>query len=93
MSIVTPHPHLSGCNAPVLRRRWWTGEKGEDRGTNGSYLTVDVMSAEQTSQTYFTPPSPPLAAVFFRMTPMFEGATRVGVIVNPTGTAQACNGL
>lgn len=33
-------------------------------------LTVDVMSAEQTSQTYLTPPSPPLAAVFFLMTPM-----------------------
>lgn len=28
------------------------------------------MSAEQTSQTYLTPPSPPLAAVFFLMTPM-----------------------
>ena len=32
--------------------------------------TVDVISAEQTSQTYFTPPSPPLAAIFFRITPM-----------------------
>lgn len=33
-----------------------------------------MISAEQTSQTYFTPPSPPLAAIFLRMTPMVEGA-------------------
>jgi hypothetical protein len=33
-------------------------------------LTVDVISAEQTSQTYFTPPSAPRAAVFLRMTPI-----------------------
>ena len=33
-------------------------------------LTVDVISAEQTSQTYFTPPSLPRVAVFLRMTPM-----------------------
>lgn len=42
--------------------------------------TVDVMSAEQTSQTYLTPPSPPLAAVFLRMTPMvWPGAREVDV--------------
>lgn len=33
-------------------------------------LTVDVISAEHESQTYLTPPSPPLVAVFFRMTPI-----------------------
>lgn len=33
-------------------------------------FTVEVISAEQTSQTYLTPPSPPLAAAFLRMTPM-----------------------
>ncbi len=40
-------------------------------------LTVDVISAEQTSQTYFTPPSPPLAAIFLRMTPIVEVARRL----------------
>jgi len=33
-------------------------------------LTVEVISAEQTSQTYLTPPSAPRAAVFLRITPM-----------------------
>lgn len=32
--------------------------------------TVDVISAEHTSQTYFTPPSPPRAAIFLRITPI-----------------------
>lgn len=32
--------------------------------------TVEVMSDEQTSQTYFVPPSVPRAPVFFLMTPM-----------------------
>jgi hypothetical protein len=36
----------------------------------GGQLTVDVISAEQTSQTYFTPPSAPRAAVFLRITPI-----------------------
>jgi hypothetical protein len=36
----------------------------------GEALTVDVISAEQTSQTYFTPPSPPRVAVFLRITPI-----------------------
>ena len=36
----------------------------------GGVPTVEVISAEQTSQTYLTPPSPPLVAVFLRMTPM-----------------------
>jgi hypothetical protein len=31
---------------------------------------VEVISAEHTSQTYLTPPSPPRTAVFLRMTPM-----------------------
>ena len=48
--------------------------KGEQFGYNfdkgGVGLTVDVISAEQTSQTYFTPPSPPRVAVFFRITPI-----------------------
>lgn len=43
---------------------------GQGSGQRKKKLTVDVMSAEQTSQTYLTPPSPPLAAVFFLMTPM-----------------------
>jgi len=33
-------------------------------------LTVDVMSDEQTSQTYLTPPSVPRDPVFFLMRPM-----------------------
>lgn len=37
-------------------------------------LTVDVMSEEQTSQTYLTPPSPPLVIVFLRMTPISPDA-------------------
>lgn len=32
--------------------------------------TVDVMSDEHKSHTYLTPPSPPLVAVFFRITPI-----------------------
>jgi hypothetical protein len=32
--------------------------------------TVDVMSEEQTSQTYLTPPSVPRVPVFFLITPM-----------------------
>ena len=32
--------------------------------------TVDVISDEQTSQTYFVPPSVPRVPVFFLMTPM-----------------------
>lgn len=40
--------------------------------------TVDVISEEQTSQTYFTPPSPPLAAIFFLMTPIVEVASDAG---------------
>jgi hypothetical protein len=40
------------------------------RGKGGRELTVEVISAEQTSQTYLTPPSPPLVAVFLRMTPI-----------------------
>jgi hypothetical protein len=34
--------------------------------------TVPVMSDEHTSQTYFTPPSVPLIAVFFLMRPMVQ---------------------
>lgn len=43
--------------------------------TGNATRTVDVISAEQTSQTYFTPPSPPLAAIFFRITPMMSDLT------------------
>lgn len=46
--------------------------RGRD-GIEREQLTVDVMSALQTSQTYLTPPSPPRAAVFFLITPMFGG--------------------
>ncbi len=42
----------------------------KERGAVSATLTVEVISAEQTSQTYLTPPSPPLAAVFLRMTPI-----------------------
>ena len=53
-------------------------------------LTVDVISAEQTSQTYLTPPSPPLAAVFFLMTPMVAPwfARRGWGVDYPRGVAQ-----
>lgn len=40
-----------------------------------SKLTVDVISALQTSHTYFTPPSPPRTAVFLRITPMVSSST------------------
>lgn len=36
----------------------------------GTKLTVEVMSTEQTSQMYLTPPSLPRVAVFFLMTAM-----------------------
>lgn len=49
-------------------------------------LTVEVISAEHTSQTYLTPPSPPLAAVFLRMTPMSSRAA-VGWAVPAPGSA------
>lgn len=39
----------------------------------GVYCTVDVMSDEQTSQTYLTPPSPLPVTVFLRMTPIRIG--------------------
>ena len=35
-------------------------------------LTVDVISIEQTSQMYFSPPSVPLEMVFFRITPILR---------------------
>lgn len=35
-------------------------------------LTVEVISAEQTSQTYLTPPSPPRTAFFFLITPILQ---------------------
>lgn len=40
--------------------------------------TVDVMSDEQTSQTYFVPPSVPRAPVFFLMTPMVPRSAGCG---------------
>jgi hypothetical protein len=45
--------------------------------------TVDVISAEQTSHTYFTPPSPPLAATFFLMTPILlaDDEARLGDVI------------
>lgn len=39
-------------------------------GDWGRGLTVAVMSAEHTSHTYLTPPSVPLMAVFFLITPI-----------------------
>lgn len=52
-------------------------------------LTVLVISAEHTSHTYFTPPSPGLAAVFLRITPMVAYCSRsvapgVETVVAPT---------
>lgn len=46
-----------------------------DAGSRMAF-TVEVMSAEQESQTYLTPPSPPLAATFFLMTPIFRTRDR-----------------
>lgn len=51
--------------------RWWMKGRGRT-------LTVEVMSAEHTSQIYLTPPSVPLTAVFFLMTPMSCDAARHG---------------
>lgn len=39
-------------------------------GEGGGGLTVDVISTEQTSHMYLTPPSLPRVAVFFLMTAM-----------------------
>ena len=44
--------------------------------------TVDVISDEQTSQTYLTPPSLPLEMVFFRMTPISSVAMSGRGVVN-----------
>jgi hypothetical protein len=65
----------SGASDPDLS---WRGQIMTQREHNHELwneghlqtLTVDVMSAEQTSQTYLTPPSPPRVAVFFLITPM-----------------------
>ena len=56
------------------------------RQTSGtrSELTVEVMSDEQTSHTYFTPPSVPRDAVFFLIRPIASlSPTQVGVQVSP----------
>jgi hypothetical protein len=53
-----------------LKALVWCTAQDLEAGKRKKNLTVDVISAEQTSQTYLTPPSPPLAAVFFLMTPM-----------------------
>ena len=46
------------------------GAKARQREPQGLVLTVAVISAEHTSQTYLTPPSVPRMAVFFLMRPM-----------------------
>lgn len=61
------------CRADVRR-----GANGGEGPTATGTLTVEVMSAEHESQTYLTPPSPPLVAVFLRMTPMPDGVARAG---------------
>jgi len=60
------------------------------RASNGKSLTVDVMSAEQTSQTYLTPPSPPRVPCFFRMTPIsscFTFASRAASCARSCGSS------
>lgn len=47
-----------------------TKSQATRRGDQGTRLTVEVMSTEQTSQIYLTPPSLPRVAVFFLMTAM-----------------------
>lgn len=44
-----------------------------DDARNRTELTVEVISAEQTSQTYLTPPSVVRVTVFFLMTPIVPG--------------------
>lgn len=46
--------------------------------SGGVVFTVEVISAEQTSQTYLTPPSPPRAPAFLRMTPMSSSSVEDG---------------
>lgn len=59
-----------------------------------SELTVEVMSDEQTSQTYLTPPSVPRDAVFFLMRPMardcLRNQTRSGRSLEGRGARRGC---
>ena len=58
---VTPYAHLE------------RGVRLDIQGKEGrNSRTVAVMSFEQTSQMYFSPPSVPLDMVFFRSTPMLK---------------------
>jgi hypothetical protein len=51
------------------------------------------MSAEQTSQTYFTPPSPALVAIFFLMTPMVGYIARWRCGDGYPGTGNSISGV
>jgi len=55
------------------------GARVSPRHLGGTH-TVDVMSDEHTSQTYLTPPSPPLVTVFLRMTPISRRRRGVGLV-------------
>jgi hypothetical protein len=54
--------------------------------------TVEVISAEQTSQTYLTPPSPPRVEVFLRMTPIASISASSGAAPGSMGGAMAGDG-
>lgn len=56
----------------------------------GRALTVDVMSTEQTSHIYFTPPSLPRVAVFFLMTAMAAAEGRTGDQWQCVGASRGC---
>lgn len=62
------HSHCRSCGRILSGPGRWSATSLLERCR--TVLTVEVISALQTSQTYLTPPSPPRAAVFLRMTPM-----------------------
>lgn len=56
----------------------------------GERLTVDVMSTEQTSHMYLTPPSLPRVAVFFLMTAIAAADGRDGDQWHGVGASGGC---
>lgn len=70
---------MSGLAGIFPRRVESRADDGTGNAQRGEIRrTVDVISEEHTSQTYLTPPSPPLVMVFLRMTPISSVATTGG---------------
>lgn len=70
-----------------MRRSSAAGLRDATTGKTTKQHTVDVMSTEQISQWYLTPPSPPRVTVFFLMTPISSRAA-VGTWRPAPGKAQ-----